>query len=190
MSAAQPLRLLPEATALVVIDPQAKLVPAVLEPERLLRSTGLLLRAARALKLPVIATTQYQRGLGPLVKEVEELLPESTARLDKTAFSCFDDERFASLLAAHAPGARTLLVAGIETHICVAGTVLGARRLGFDVALAVDASSARGALDRDLGLDRMAAAGAVLLTAEAAVYELVRDSKSPAFREILPYLKG
>ena len=183
-------RLDPATTALVVVDLQEKLLPAVSAPERVTRATVLLLRAAAVLGLPVIATTQYRLGLGGIVKEVLDLLPAGADALDKTAFSCFDDPRFERDLAARAPGARTLLVAGIEAHICVAGTVLGALRRGFAVEVATDAVSSRVSSDTEVGLRRMERAGALLTTAEMSVYELLGGSATPAFKALLPYLKG
>ncbi len=175
--------------ALLVIDPQEKLLPAVVEPDRVVGAVRLLLRAARVLGLPVVATTQYERGLGPLVKPIAELLPEGTQRLEKTAFSCFDADGFADLLAAAAPGRRTLVVAGIESHICVAGTVLGALRRGLAVEVVTDAVSSRAVADHAVGVGRMEAAGALATTAEMAVYELLGGSGTAAFKELLPAFK-
>ena len=114
--------------SLTVEDLQDKLVPAVVAPERVIRATRLLARAAQVLWIPVVATTQYEKGLGPIVTAVAELLPKDVVRLDKTAFSCFDDPRFDRLVREAAPRARTLIVAGIEAHICVGVRPLSAIR--------------------------------------------------------------
>jgi len=183
-------RLERKTTALVVIDLQEKLLPAVLESERVVKATRLLLRAASVLRLPVLLTTQYKKGLGATVGGIEELVPPEAPRIDKASFSCFDDERFASLLAASAPKAETLLVAGIEAHICVAGTVFGALRRGLAVQVAADAVSSRKAIDLATGQRRMEEAGALVTTAEMAVYELLGRSDSAEFKAMLPYFKG
>ena len=177
-------------TALVVIDLQERLLPAVVYAARVTRATRLLLRAATVLDLPVVSTTQYEKGLGPTVGEIAELLPARTARLDKTAFSCFDDARFEGLLAAAAPGAATLLVAGVESHICVAGTVFGALRNRLAVEVVTDAVSSRGVGDSEVGLRRMERGGALLTCSEMAVYELLGGSGTAEFKEMLPYFKG
>ena len=179
-----------DRTVLLVVDPQEKLLPAVLDGERVVQATRLLLRAAQAMDLPVIASTQYLKGLGPLVEGVEELLPKTAARIDKTSFSCFDADGFQPLLRELAPRASTLLVTGIETHICVAGTVLEALRRGFNVQVVTDATSARTASDVMVGLRRMEQGGALLTSAEMAVYELMRGSDAPAFKQMLPWLRG
>lgn len=176
------------STLLLIVDMQERLLPAVEGAPGVTRATRLLLRAAELLEIPVIATTQYAKGLGPIVAPIRELLPAATSGLDKTAFSCFDDPGFAPLLSALGE-APTLLVTGIETHICVAGTVLGARRLGLSVQVVVDACAARSCGSHELGLKRMEQAGALLTSAEMAVYELVGSSATQEFRALLPYFK-
>jgi nicotinamidase-related amidase len=89
------------------------------------------------------------------------------------------------------PGPRTTaLLCGMETHICVMQTALGALREGYLVHVASDAVSSRTELNWRIGLDRMRAAGAILSSTEMMIYELLRSSGAPAFRELLPYLKG
>lgn len=180
------LRLDANSTTLLLIDLQERLMPVIAERERVIRGCRLLLRLAGVLRLPVIATTQYEKGLGPMAQPIAELLPEGATRLEKTTFSCFDDLGFAANLVAGS----TLIVAGVEAHICVAGTVLGARRQNLAVEVAVDAVSSRRLDDAGIGVQRMAGAGALLTTSEMVTYELIKDSRSPAFREMLPHLRS
>jgi nicotinamidase-related amidase len=89
------------------------------------------------------------------------------------------------------PGQRnTVLLCGMETHICVMQTALGALREGYLVHVASDAVSSRAELNWKIGLDRMRSAGAILSSTEMMIYELLRSSGAPAFKELLPYLKG
>lgn len=176
----------PRRTALVVVDLQEKLLPAIDEGSRVLANTRLLLHLARVLELPVIATTQYRRGLGDTVPEVDALLPGPA--IDKTSFGCFGDAGFRAQL--RELGRDTLLVAGVESHICVAQTVLGALADGRVVHVAADAVGSRTAENRAIGLARMERAGAVVSSAEMAVYELLGRSDGPAFKALLPHLKG
>jgi nicotinamidase-related amidase len=183
----QPLQ--PGNCALLVVDIQEKLLPQIFEKERLLHNSQLLIRLANALTVPTVATTQYIRGLGPIVPEAAELLPAQNS-LDKTTFSCFGHEPFCSALKA-LPGRRnTLLVCGIESHICVMQTVLDALDEGYLVHVPVDAVSSRSELNWKIGLDRMRSAGAVLSTTEMMIYELLRASSTPAFKAMLPHLKA
>src|SRR5262249_50524286 len=110
----------PEQAALVVVDLQEKLLPAIAARQRVLRNSVLLLRLADALSLPVVLTTQYRRGLGATVPEVTEAAP-GVAPIDKVSFGCFGSPEFLDHVASL--GRHQLVVAGIETHICVAQTV-------------------------------------------------------------------
>lgn len=173
--------------ALIVIDMQEKLLPPLFEKDRLLRNAQLLIRMAGILKLPTIATTQYARGLGDTVSQVKDLLPE--AAIDKQMFSCFGSEVFCSVLK-RLPGNRnTVLLCGMESHICVTQTALGALREGYLVHVASDAVSSRSEWNWKVGLGRMQAAGAVISSTEMVIYELMRSSGSEAFQQMLPYLK-
>ena len=178
----------PDRAALVVVDLQEKLLPAIAERDRVLRNSLLLLRVARELELPVVLTTQYEKGLGPTVPEVLEQAP-GVRPIDKVAFGCFGSEAFRQRLA-DLPGRDQLVVAGIETHICVAQTVLGALEAGRGVHVAADAVGSRTEDNRQVGLRRMERAGAVMSSAEMALYELLARSDAAAFKRLLPYLKA
>lgn len=176
----------PERTALVVVDLQEKLLPAIDESARVLSNTRLLLHLARVLALPVIVTTQYRRGLGDTVAGIRELAGGDA--VDKTSFGCFGDEGFRARL--EATGRDRLLVAGVESHVCVAQTVLAAVSQGRVVHVAADAVGSRTAANRAVGLTRMERAGAVVSSTEMAVYELLGRSDSAAFKALLPHIKG
>jgi len=178
-----------EQCALIVVDMQKKLLPPIWEKERLVRNVQLLIRLAGILKIPSIVTTQYAKGLGETVPDIADLLPD-TPSIDKLMFSCFGSDAFCSTLK-RLPGRRTtVLLCGMETHICVMQTALGALREGYLVHVASDAVSSRTELNWRIGLDRMRAGGAILSSAEMMLYELLRSSGAPAFKELLPYLKG
>ncbi|HKN17490.1 MAG TPA: hydrolase [Candidatus Sulfotelmatobacter sp.] len=178
-----------ERCALLVVDIQEKLLPPIFQKEQLVRNAKLLIRAAGVLKIPAIVSTQYAKGLGGTVPEVASLLPETEA-IDKNLFSCFGSEAFCTLLK-RLPGNRnTLLLCGMESHICVTQTALAALRDGYIVHLASDAVSSRTEWNWKIGLERMRAAGAVISSTEMMIYELMRSSASPAFKEMLPHLKG
>ena len=175
--------------ALVVIDIQQKLLPPIFQKDQLVRNSQLLIRAAGILKIPAVISTQYAKGLGGTVPEIAALLPETEA-IDKTLFSCFGSDVFCSLLK-RLPGQRTtLLLCGMESHICVTQTALGALREGYLVHVASDAVSSRTEWNWKIGLERMRAAGAIISSTEMMIYELMRSSSSAAFKELLPHLKG
>lgn len=179
----------PEQCALIVVDIQEKLLPPIWERERLVRNSQLLIRLAGILKIPAIVSTQYAKGLGNTAPEIDSLLPDTTP-IDKVMFSCFGSDVFCSMLK-RLPGQRTtVLLCGMETHICVMQTALSALRDGYVVHVASDAVSSRAEWNWRIGLDRMRAAGAVISSTEMMTYELLRSSGTPAFKELLPYLKG
>jgi len=178
----------PERTCLIVVDLQQKLLPAMDGRDRVVGNGLLLLRLAAVMELPVVLTTQYRKGLGDLVPEVRAAAGGAEP-LDKVSFGCFGNEAFLSRLAS-LPGRDQLLVAGIESHICVAQTVLGALERGYQVQVAGDAVGSRTEANRQVGLARMERAGAVLSSAEMAVYELLSRSDGRAFKEMLPFLKA
>jgi nicotinamidase-related amidase len=177
----------PEDCALAVIDIQERLLPAIFEKERVVRNAQLLVRLADILSLPVIVSTQYEKGLGKTVDEISSLLPDMKP-LDKLEFGCFGNSEYCSAVG-NMRNRGTLLLCGIESHICVMQTALGALNQGLNVHVAADAVSSRTELNWKLGLNRMQAAGAVLSSTEMMIYELLGKSGTPAFKEMLKHLK-
>ena len=185
-AARQPLSA--DQAALVVVDIQEKLLPPIHEKERLVRNSQLLLRLAGILKIPVVATTQYAKGLGKTVPEIASLLPAAEP-IDKLRFGCFASPQFSAALKA-LPGRRnTVLLCGMETHICVMQTALGALEQGYLVHVASDAVGSRSEWNWKVGLERMRAAGALISSTETIIYELLGGSGTAEFKQMLQYLK-
>jgi nicotinamidase-related amidase len=177
-----------EQCALVVVDIQQKLLPPIFNKEALVKNSQLLIRLAKILDLPAMVTTQYSKGLGGTVPEIASLLADVTA-IDKLEFSCFGSDQFRSHLKALPGNRNTVLLCGMEAHICVMQTALGALNEGYLVHVASDAVGSRAESNWNIGLDRMKSAGAVISSTEMMMYELLRCSGTPAFKELLPYLK-
>jgi nicotinamidase-related amidase len=188
-SEAARISLEPERCILVVVDIQEKLLPPIFQREQLIRNSSLLIRLAGILKIPALVTTQYAKGLGNTVPEISSLLPETSA-IDKQMFSCFGSEVFCSMLKRLPRNRNTVLLCGMESHICVTQTALSALREGYIVHVASDAVSSRTEWNWKIGLERMRAAGSVISSTEMMVYELLRSSGAPAFKQMLPYLRG
>ncbi|MGD9022562.1 MAG: isochorismatase family protein [Deltaproteobacteria bacterium] len=181
--------LTPETSVLVVIDLQEKLLPRVLEPERVTANCILLVKLAQVMRIPVVVTTQYKKGLGDIVPEIRGVLPEVTL-VDKVEFGCFTNERFVESLKALGVSRNTLILCGIESHICVTQTAQGALDGGYIVHIASDATSSRTQWNWRIGLNRMGVLGAVISSAEMIVYEILRRSNSAEFKAMLPYLRS
>jgi nicotinamidase-related amidase len=178
----------PGSTALVVIDLQEKLLPAIHGREEILENTKKLLHLARALDLKTLVTTQYRKGLGEIVPEIQDLL-DGAGSQDKVSFGCLGDDPFRKTLAETLPPGGALLLAGVESHICVMQSALGALDQGYDVHVVSDAIGSRSPANRDLGIERMRDAGAIITSTEMAIYELLGNSRRPEFKQMLPHLK-
>lgn len=178
----------PDRALILAVDLQEKLLPAIEGADRVVRNAGLVLRLGGILGIPVIVTTQYRKGLGDVVPEVRAVAPAAEP-LDKVSFGCFLDPGFVAALAAH-PGRDQIVVAGVESHICVAQTVLGALEKGYEAHVLSDAVGSRTEANRQVGLNRMERAGALVSSAEMCVYELLGRSDGAAFKQMLPFLKG
>src|SRR5581483_6315199 len=154
----------PEECALLVIDIQEKLIPYIFERDRVVRNTKLLIKLAKILNLPIILTTQYTKGLGQTIEDIVSEIPE-VEPVDKLEFGCFGNQGFCSAVE-NLPERKTLLASGIESHICVTQTVLGALNQGYNVHVPSDAVSSRAESNWKVGLHRMEQAGAVISSTE------------------------
>jgi nicotinamidase-related amidase len=177
-----------ENAALLVIDLQEKLLPKIFEHERVTKNCILLIRLAQILDIPLMVTTQYEKGLGPTVEEISSVLGE-TSPVDKVEFGCFNNAGFTERIKSLGPSRSNLILCGIESHICVTQTALGALGNGYIVSVASDAVSSRTSWNWRIGLDRMKEAGAIISSTEMIMYELLERSDSSEFKAILPYLR-
>lgn len=171
---------------LLVVDVQEKLVPTLFRRERFLRRIGFAVRMAQALGLPMIATEQNPAGLGPTVKEMKELLGAAEV-LPKTCFSLLRSRDVQARLQAKRKD--QVVLAGIETHVCVLQTALDALDAGLETFVLMDAVTSAREEDMRWGQQRLVQAGAVPLTVQAFAYELLGDSSDERFRSLLPLLK-
>ena len=166
-------------TGLLVVDVQEKLLPAIMQRERLIWNIRRLIDGANILGLPVAATEQYPKGLGPTVSTLTERLGQIPSKLTFSCRECrdvFDHFRQRNVY--------KILVVGIETHVCVQQTVLDLLADGYRTFVAVDAVSSRNALDHETALRRMDSAGATLTTAESALFEWCEAAGTPEFKQI------
>jgi len=177
-----------ENAVVLIIDLQEKLLPKVFQPGRVTGNTILLIRFARITGLPLIVTTQYAKGIGPIVEDIRKELPEQCP-LDKVEFGCFNNQAFRKCIEQVDRSRNTLILSGIESHICVFQTALGALELGYNVHVASDAVSSRTEWNWKVGLDRMRGAGAVISSTEMMIYEILKRSDSAEFKAILPSLR-
>lgn len=182
------LNLNPEDCALLVVDIQERLMPQIFEHERINRQCAKLIEGAKIVDIPIVWTEQYKKGLGETTPEIRAAIGDAAKPMEKLAFGCLDDDA----VKAHIEHLRrqTLIVCGIEAHICVTQTVLRAIGQGYVVALVEDAVSSRKASDRDTGIARMRQAGAIPATMEMLFMEWLQVAGTDNFKKMLPLLKG
>jgi nicotinamidase-related amidase len=166
-------------TGLLVIDVQEKLLPKIFDADRLLRNLAFLIDGARLLDMPVQCTEQYPRGLGATVPELARRLPE---RPDKVAFSSCAVPAVVQTF--HRQARPKVVLAGIETHVCVLHTALDLLALDFRVYIAVDAVGSRYRIDHDIALRRLEQAGAVLTTSETCLFEWIGGADHAQFKAV------
>jgi len=163
-------------------------MPVISGGANVTRNSSLLMKAARVLKIPVVATTQYAARIGDLLPEVMDEL-DGVVPLDKMEFGCFANQIIKEKLNGLPRDVNTLIICGVETHICIYQTVLGALRDGYRVWVPADAVSSRAVTNHETGLARIKEIGATVGNTEMIIYELLHKAGTPEFKELLPYLK-
>lgn len=172
-------------TAMLVVDIQERLFPAMQEKEELLNTCIRLFKGIRTLDIPTIITQQYPKGLGLSCKEVLEELPHAKV-FDKTLFSCINEEVLSEL---NTLGKKNIIICGIEAHVCVLQTVIDLVENGFQPILVVDCISSRKLNDKVYGIKRAKAEGAILTTYESILFELIGGAKHEKFKDISNIVK-
>ena len=172
-------------TALVIVDVQAKLLVVIHDKDGLVDSLRRIIMGAKAFDLPIVWAEQNPEGLAPTVAEVAELLPGEP--IVKMTLSCCGKKAFVDALGAS--GCKQILLAGIESHVCVYQTARSLLDMGYEVHVVADGVSSRTAANRRIGLDAMARAGAHITSVEMALFELLRTTEHPAFKQILKIVK-
>ncbi len=171
-----------ESTLLVVVDAQEAFRPAVRDFERVVHNIGVLVQGARALGVPYVVTEQNPKGLGRTVPEVAEHL-DGVEPIEKVCFSAAAADGF------DPAGRDQVLLCGIETHVCVSQTAHGLLERGVEVHVARDAVTSRTEENRELGLHKMEASGAIVTSVETALFELLGAAGSDEFKTVQRLIK-
>ena len=173
-------------TLLVIVDIQTKLLNVIFDKEKLISSCGKLIQAAKILKIPMIMTEQYPKGMGPTEPEILKLL-ENVNSIEKLHFSCCGVEDFNKKIESFSK--KQIVVTGIEAHVCVLQTVHDLLHQGYFVYVPYDATSSRKESDYKNALDRMRQKGAVIGSVESAIFELLEKAGTPVFKETSKIIK-
>jgi nicotinamidase-related amidase len=182
-------RLRRDQAVLLIIDVQEKLMPVIADADHVTRNIVRLVEGMAILGVPVLATEQYVRGLGSTVEPVRSALATAKAPdpIEKMCFSAHGCADF--LTALEASGRRHVIVAGVETHVCVYQTVSDLLAAGYQVTLAADALSSRTAANKEIAIRRMTSDGGHLSSTEMIMFELTVASGTDEFRAIARLVK-
>jgi nicotinamidase-related amidase len=180
------MRVLKEESVAVIVDVQERLFPHMHKREGLEKSLLTLIRGLRVLDIPLLVTQQYTKGLGPTIPTLHEPLGEYTP-IEKRAFSCMDEKEFTGAL--EQSGKRRVILAGIETHVCVMQTAIDMMQQGYIAVIVEDCVSSRKQGDKETALSRLREEGAVITSYESILFELLRYSGTDTFREISKLVK-
>lgn len=176
------MKINPNSSALILIDFQGRLMPAIHEGKEILAQAIRIGKIAQILKIPVIGTEQSPQSLGNNAQDIAELC---NTIISKDHFdACMDG------LIDHIPkNAKQLVISGCETHVCVMQTALHLLKEGFEIFMLTDAVGSRKEIDKEFGLKRLSAAGAHLITVEMAAFEWLESAKNPNFKAVLGLIK-
>ncbi len=178
-----------DKSQLLIVDVQEKLLPVMADPDVVVSGCGNLLTAAARMKVPALISEQYRKGLGPTVADIAAAAGSAKV-FEKLDFSCADDDRILSMLVKNrAKGRNQVVVAGIESHICVLQSAIGLRQRGFDVAVVADAVSSRRQLSVDVALARMAHVGVQPVTVEMVLFEWLGRAGGEDFKALSQLIK-
>jgi nicotinamidase-related amidase len=170
---------------LLIVDVQEKLVPLIANAQQMIGNCRRLVQGAKILEVPVSATEQYPKGLGSTVGPLKELFGEIP---EKHRFSCAEALNWGTA-AEQTDNRFQIVIAGIESHVCVLQTVFDLLAAGFQVFVPADAVASRGELDWKIALDRMSNGGAVITTTESVLFEWCERSGTPEFKQISQLIK-
>ena len=180
------LRIKKEDAVLVAVDFQEKLLPAMHDWEKVEKNMIKLSKGLNVLDVPKIVTQQYTKGLGPTVESIAQSLG-TFEPVEKVSFSAYENETFRNQL--NALGKRTVILTGIEAHICVEQTALDLLENGYLVALVSDCIESRDSKNKKVSIKRLRDAGVLITSCESVLYEMLGSAAAPQFKQISSIVK-
>ncbi len=173
-------------TVLVIVDVQERLARVMERRDQVAAAIAVLIRLARLKDIPIILTQQYTKGLGPTIEPIASLLPGAEV-VEKICFSCCGHDEFTARM--DALGRKTVILTGMESHICVLQTALDLLGMGYNLHVPWDAVCSRADGNRDWALRLMERAGAIITSTETAAFQVLGRAGTPEFKEISALLK-
>lgn len=172
-------------TAFVLIDMQEKLVPAIHEKEQVISNANILLRVSEILDIPLMVTEQYPKGLGHTFKNI--VVPRKKYLIEKTNFSCFGSGAFINRV--EELKVDSVVLFGVEAHVCVLETALDALKSNYDAYVVADAVSSRTAQNKSIAVERMRQSGVFIVSTEMVAFQLLERADTQEFRCISRLIK-
>lgn len=179
------MRILKDNSIGLIIDLQERLFPHIHNHEEIAHNTEILIKGLQSLEVPLLVTEQYPKGLGFTIPKIKTALGGEV--LEKTAFSCCDDEGFSAQL--RESGKKFVIIAGIESHVCVLQTVVDLLAGGYQPVVVEDCTGSRKPNDKGIAMARIRREGAIVSTYESVLFELCRFSGTQAFKSISKLVK-
>lgn len=180
------MRVLANESIGLIIDMQERLYPHIHDHENLTKRTAILIDGLKAVGVKIMVTEQYTKGLGFTIQPLKSLIQDIPV-IEKQAFSCCDDHLFSSEFSALE--AKNVIIAGIETHVCVLQTTIDLIRQGYQPVVIEDCVGSRNPNDKAVGIERMRQEGAIISTTESILFELLRYSGTEAFKKVSKLVK-
>lgn len=181
------MRVTRDNSVATIIDVQSRLHPHMYDVESVTARLVTLIQGLALLDVPALVTEQYPKGLGPTIDPVREAFGDHFDPIVKAAFSCCDENEYTARLAA--TGRKTVLIAGIEAHVCVLQTTLDLLEGGYDPVVVLDATSSRSPRDQEIAARRIEREGGRISSVESILFEITRVSGTPLFKEISRLIK-
>lgn len=180
------MRINVEDALFCLVDVQDKLYPHVTNKEETEKNLITLVKGLKVLNIPFIVNEQYKKGIGETIPSLNELV-QDYPHFEKVTFSCCQNE--ATMDAINSTNKKVVIVAGIETHVCVLQTCIDLLESGFEVVLVTDCCTSRKQKDTDMAITRLVQEGVIPTTYESLLFELTLTAKNPVFKEISSLVK-
>ncbi len=176
-------------SSLLIVDVQERLLPVMAKGNSVVERSIILLKAAKALGVPIAVSEQYPKGLGHAVEILIQDIGNAPV-FEKSSFSCWRDDGLRKHFTAHHDSGRPqVIIAGIEAHVCVAQTAIDMAHAGFGVFVVADAVSSRAEASVPLALARLRQSGVEVVNTEMAVFELLGKAGTPEFKALSALIK-
>jgi len=180
------MRITKESTTELMMDIQERLFPAMYEKETLLRNCQILIQGLTKIKIPLLVTQQYTKGLGETVSEIKSVISDFSF-VEKRNFSCCDEP--VAMQKLNETGTKNIIICGIESHVCVLQTAVDLKEAGFNPIVVMDCVSSRSRENIEMARERFRYEEIMMTSCESILFELTRSSAATEFKAVSKLVK-